>query len=193
MSEQRGGDAPGNGAGSGRLVLGVLVVGALLGAMYVVFAGDPEEGAAEPEVVESKALAPSPEPVLNVPVAPPPVAVVQPPEAAETPEVAERVRPRYREDWTAEDYHAEGEAPPMREIPPEILEEFLSGMAPIPEEDRALVERGMEEMPPRVREDFERAANPDIPPDILAEFENPYPPMPPGHEAYFPDGVEVPR
>ncbi len=190
MSEQRDGGAPGNGAGSGRLMLGVLVVGALLGAMYVVFAGDREEGAAEPEVVESKALAPSPEAVLDVPVAPPPVAVVQPPEVAETPEVAERVRPRYREDWTAEDYHAEGEAPPMQEIPPEILEEFKRATVPVPEDDPAAYAGGVE-IPEDVLQDFERGINPEIPPEILADFENPYPPMPPGHEKYFPEGGPI--
>jgi hypothetical protein len=163
----------------------VLVVLALLIAIYTLSGQQDEAPRQAPAVVESR----SPEDSSASTGRPVVVESGSGDEAELTvvdePEVAEPVKPR--DEWTAADYHAAGEAPPMQEIPPEILEDFRRAMAPIPEEERAVLESGMEPMPDRIRQDFERATDPDIPPAIRADFENPYPPMPPGHEVYFPE------
>ncbi len=90
----------------------------------------------------------------------------------------------------AQRYHEAGEAPPREEIPPPILEEFRRGTASISDERRELMARGMEEMPDRVRRDFEEAPSIEFPSDVQEAFDDPYPPMPAGHEEYFPDGVK---
>ena len=97
------------------------------------------------------------------------------------------------EPGTAAAYYAAGEAPPLEEIPPGILEDFQRGTASISDERRELMEKGREEMPDHVRRDFEEAASPEIPSAVLADFEDPYQPMPAGHEKYFPGGVKQPE
>ena len=63
----------------------------------------------------------------------------------------------------------------LEEMPDDVAEAFARGTAPISDEKRALMGKGMEEIPPRIREEMENAPYRPIPAHIREAFENPYP------------------
>jgi len=162
------------GGGNSKLLFGIAGVALLIAAWLVFAPGGKPTQSDEPEP-ESKPLASGPAPQSEPERG-------QEAEGATASGVDAAVPTK---EWTAADYHAAGLAPPVEEMPEMILQELRRGTAPISDERRELMLRGMEEMPLRVQEDFDRARNPELPSGVLADFKDPYPPMPPGHEKYF--------
>jgi hypothetical protein len=60
-------------------------------------------------------------------------------------------------------------------MPASVAEDFARGTAPISEEKLAEMQRGMNEMPEHIREEFEGAGSRPMPRDVQRAFDNPYP------------------
>lgn len=141
-----------------------LAVLAVSAAVWLVFGQD----AAEPDIsTATDVTEPVPTPTLE------PKAVFS---------LADEGEPNSSDSELAEKGTGEPSEAELRElrmapggIPPEFVDDFLRGTAPISDERRAEMEKGILEIPPEIEQEMKNAGRRPIPPEVLRDFQNPYP------------------